>query len=176
MTSSNKTKTTMIHSLTASTFLLTSVALTSPAMAGDSYELRLDQSHLNGAKELQLGEIDRAIKYMSGEYKRAGLSKRNLLPIAIGLCAAYIMKADAEQATVYCDAAVDANSTSALARNNRGVLNASKGDLGAAKTDFEKAVKQRPHFAEAKRNLERTHDRIAKRESSKQERIASTKQ
>ena len=171
MTTFKNMKTSNIRAISAGAILIGSLATTT-VMAGDSFELRLDKSHLNGAIELQNGELDRAVQFMTGEYKRAGLSKRNRLPIAIGLCAAFIMKGDAEQANTYCDAAVDANSKSALARNNRGVFNASKGDLDAAQADFEKALEQNPHFAEAKRNLERTHNRIAQREKERQERVA----
>ena len=172
MTTFKNMKTSNIRAISAGAILVGSLA-TTLVMAGESFELRLDKSHLNGAHELQNGDVDRAVQFMTGEYKRAGLSKRNRLPVAIGLCAAYVMKGDVEQATTYCDAAVDANSKNALARNNRGVLNASKGDLDAAHADFEKALEQAPHFAEAKRNLERTQYRIAQRAKEKQERIAA---
>lgn len=172
----NKTGTTKNHRIRQAINIatVTTALIAAPFIqAEDSFELRLDRSYLSGAIELESGRVDKAIERLTFEYNKAGLAKPNYLTPAIALCAAHIMKGNGDDAGTYCNKAVEANSDSALARNNRGVFNASTGNLEAAIVDFEKALEARPYFAEAKRNLERTQARIANRQQSSDERVAS---
>ena len=162
-----------LRSVLSGAVFLSALVVTPLTQAESSFELRLDTSYLNGAKELESGRIDKAIPRLKFEYTRAGLSKRERQPAAIALCAAYIMKADVEQATEVCDKAVEFHSSNALARNNRGVLNMALGHYESALADFERAVEQRPHFAEAKRNRDRAYVRFAGQQKDAGEQMVS---
>lgn len=139
------------------------VALTAgpQAIAAETFEMRAHPADIHGVHDLESGKIDRAIKRLRASLLKAGYSKGRRAPALIDLCVAYTMKRDLESATKYCDEAVDNGWNKTLARNNRGVLNAIKGDYMAAHVDFETAVRDNPRWTVAQNNLDRSEYRIA---------------
>ena len=135
-----------------------------------NYEMAFFQDHAQGSKILN-GKYDQAIETITTKAD-AG----HALHVKTNLCVAYTKSGKIEAAEVACEEAVIAAKTFrkvrrsdlsyetpaqararflAVALSNRGVLNAVKGDLVAARADFDAALAQRSRFSSVRANIEK---------------------
>ena len=103
----------------------------------DSWELRPAAADAPGTAEIEAGQIDEAIRILTGELESATGAVR--LAVLQNLCVAYAMMQEYGAATRYCNRAVAHKEANAATLNNRGVVRAVTGDHRGAIRDFERA-------------------------------------
>jgi len=131
----------LVTTNTLLTTLITSALLAClPAMShAEGWELRSAPEMVPGTREIESGKIDVAIG--KSEVHLPHVAQQKKVAVLTNLCIAYILKNDFDRADDYCDEAVERPNEKAVSYNNRGVLNALRGDLEAAMQDFDKAAK-----------------------------------
>lgn len=153
-----------LDSLLAVAILL--VLITSPVQAESRFELVTHPADVYGANDVANGEIEKGIQRLNKMLGSDRQAHSVRVPILIDLCVAYTMLKDFDAATEACDAAVETGWFAGLAYNNRGVLNVAKGDYQAAQSDFESAISKRGADKLARRNLDRTIERVARQQQA----------
>ncbi len=113
--------------------VIMSVVVVSNAAA---WELVPAGKNVPGSREIEDGRVDEAITLLALELETA--SKEDAAAVLVNLCVAYALKLDYAAALPYCDKAVADPQSSAIARNNRGVVRAASGDYRGAIRDFRK--------------------------------------
>ena len=110
-----------------------------PAVAkADQWELRTATTEVPGTREIEAGDLEKGIRVSQFAFTSIPYNRKP--DILTNLCVAYILKRDAENATQYCDQAVERGGGN-TAYNNRGVLRALQGDYQKALEDFRHAAR-----------------------------------
>ena len=112
-------------------------ALPGEAVA-DSWELRTTTDEVPGTREIESGDIEKAIRISKVQLSR--VSPEHKVAVLSNLCIGYILNKSFDQARDYCDQAVERPNENTVSRNNRGVLSALQGDFSAAMQDFDDAA------------------------------------
>ncbi len=120
----------------------------------DTLEIRTADKEVWGTREVESGDYVKGIEKLKTRLNPSGVSHFQG-PILINLCVAYTATHDFENATRYCNRAVDNGYKRGLAYNNRGVLHYLTGNVDASIADFEKARELVLRYGIAKRNLAR---------------------
>lgn len=135
-----------------------------------NYEMAFFQDSAQGSRILN-GKYDQAIKTINTK-----VNAGHALHVNTNLCVAYTKSGNIEAAEVACEEAVTAAKTFrkvrrselsyetpaqararylAVALSNRGVLNAVKGNLEAARADFDAALAQQSRISFVRANIEK---------------------
>ncbi len=120
----------------------------------DALEIRTSDQEVWGTREVESGDYAKGIEKLKTRLNPSGVSNFQA-PILINLCVAYTATHDYENATRFCNRAIDNGSNLGLAYNNRGVLHYLTGNVDASIADFEKAGELVLRYGIAKRNLAR---------------------
>jgi len=138
-TSTKAVSSLIAHALAAAMLATLFVGLFGVALAGEPFALQTHKTEVYGTRDLESGDYDKAIIKLERWHRWAGNSQQLRAPVLINLCVAYTAKREFAAAEAFCDAAVENGRTLAVAYNNRGVMNAGRGDYLAAVADFESA-------------------------------------
>jgi len=130
----------LVHTIALPTIFAASLILSAlPADAiADGWELRTTTDEVPGTREIESGDIEKAIRVSSVQLSH--VSPEYKVAVLTNLCIGYILNKSFEQAREYCDQAVERPNERTVSHNNRGVLNALQGNFSAAMKDFESAV------------------------------------
>jgi tetratricopeptide (TPR) repeat protein len=156
--------TVMAATLTIGTLFFATAPAAEPydfTRVAEPFEVMMHQSDVIGARDIESGDYAKGVKRL---LTRLGSGKQSYsvrAPIFIDLCAGYTLLEDFDQATRYCDDAVEAGWYAGLALNNRGALKIAKGDYESAIDDFVAALRASGADAMARRNLQRTVAKMA---------------
>lgn len=112
---------------------------TASADAGQ-WSFRVSYEDLPGVTELEAGDLASGIRIL--EDQAADTDAPNLGMVLATLCGAYVMAGRLDHAEPVCERAVGIGPAD-TAFNNRGVLQVHRGNLAAARADFDRA---RPEF------------------------------
>jgi len=111
-----------------------------PSVSGaDGWELRTALDEVPGTREIESGNTDKAIRI--SKVQLSHVSQKQKVAVLTNLCIGYIVNKDFDEAEYYCNQAVERPNEQAVSFNNRGVLNALKGDYDSASRDFASAAK-----------------------------------
>ncbi len=131
----------------------------------DALEIRTADVEVWGTREVESGDYHKGIEKLKTRLNPSGVSNFQA-PILINLCVAYTATHDYENATRFCNRAIDNGYNLGLAYNNRGVLHYLTGNVDASIADFEKAGELARRYGIAKRNLARVQlGRVALRQA-----------
>ena len=143
--------------------LLAALALGTAASAdpAEPFEVMMHGDDVYGARDIEAGNYARGVERLESRLGGSLQAYSSRTPIIIDLCAGYTMLEQFEEATRFCDEAVENGWSAGLALNNRGALHVAKGDYELAIRDFQAALRANGADAIARRNLERVQVRIA---------------
>ena len=131
---------TIVHTIALPTIFAASLILS--ALPGDAFadgwELRTTADEVPGTREIESGDIEKAIRISNVQLPR--VSPQYKVAVLTNLCIGYILNKSFDQAQVYCDQAVERSNEKTVSHNNRGVLNALQGNYSAAMEDFDDAA------------------------------------
>ena len=105
----------------------------------DGWELRATLDEVPGTREIESGNIDKAIRI--SKVRLPHVSPKHKVAVLTNLCIGYIMSKDFDEAEDYCNQAVKRPNEKVVSYNNRGVLKALQGDYDGAMRDFARAAK-----------------------------------
>lgn len=108
------------------------------AFAAEPLVMQAMEEYVHGSDEIAKGEYEQAIVRSLSAVDRGGNKSR--ISAITNLCIAYTMTRQYEQATDYCDRAVDFGQYEWITLNNRAVLNYLKQDFQASVDDLNLAV------------------------------------
>jgi Flp pilus assembly protein TadD len=134
--------------------------------AGESFEVMMHEDDVDGAREIENGQYAEGVERLLGRLGGENQPLSVRAPILIDLCAGYTLLGEFEQATRFCDQAIEIGWYSGIAYNNRGALNIAKGDYKNAVRDFQAAVDGRGSESLARRNLQRAEARLVAMQQS----------
>jgi Flp pilus assembly protein TadD len=137
------------------------VVFGAPTYSAEPFEVMMHEDQAYGATDIESGDFLKGVTRLQTRLERGVQSFTTRTPIVIDLCVGYTMLENFDEATRYCDEAVDSGWATGLALNNRGALNIAKGEFKSAIRDFEAALDADGADAMARRNLRRVHVRIA---------------
>ncbi|MGI9331001.1 MAG: hypothetical protein ACR2QB_09835 [Gammaproteobacteria bacterium] len=129
----------LAHALAAAMLATLFLGFFGVALAGEPFSLQTHKTEVYGTRDLESGDYDQAISKLERWHRWARNSQLLRGPVLINLCVAYTAKREFAAAEEFCDAAVENGRSLAVAYNNRGVMNAARGDYLAAVMDFESA-------------------------------------
>ena len=132
-----------------------------PTQATEPFEVMMHKDDVYGARAIEAGDYALGIERLRNRLDDGAQSNSVRSPIVIDLCAGYTMLKNFEEATYYCDEAIEMGWSSGLAHNNRGALNIAKGDYTMAIQDFQAAIAASGADKVARRNLQRVDARMA---------------
>lgn len=104
----------------------------------DGWELRTTLDEVPGTREIESGNIDKAIRI--SKVRLPHVSQQRKVAVLTNLCIGYIMSKNFDEAENYCSQAVERPNEQAVSYNNRGVLKALHGDYDGAMQDFASAA------------------------------------
>lgn len=127
--------TTRILAAIATSFLICAIPTISQA---DGWELRTVNAEVPGTREIETGDAEQGIKLSKIYLTR--IHGRRKVAVLTNLCIGYIRIGDLDQAATYCDQAAARKNETVVTHNNRGVLNALRGEFVLAQQDFQTAA------------------------------------
>ena len=104
----------------------------------DGWELRTTMDEVPGTREIESGNIDKAIRISMVRLPQ--VSQQQKVSVLTNLCIGYIIIKDFDEAENYCNQAVERPNAHSVSYNNRGVLKALQGDYNGAMRDFASAA------------------------------------
>jgi len=114
------------------------IAILPSISAADGWELRTATATVPGTREIESGDINKAIQISMVQLPHT--SQRKKVAVLTNLCIGYILTSDFVQAEDYCGQAAAQPYEKSVSHNNRGVLNALQGSIESALQDFQAAA------------------------------------
>jgi len=114
------------------------IAVLPSISAADGWELRSAQATVPGTREIESGNIEKAIQISRIQLPHTSQQKK--VAVLTNLCIGYILTSNFVQADEFCNQAAERPNEKSVSHNNRGVLRALQGDLDAAMADFQIAA------------------------------------
>lgn len=142
------------------------LALSNVSYGEEKFEFILHDTDVRGASDVENGNLDAGIEKLQKHLGKGRQPHNVRVPILIDLCIAHTMRKEFDEATAYCDQAVETGWYQGLAYNTRGVLSIAMGDYEAAATNFELAIEGSGAEGIAKRNLKRAQREILARQTT----------
>lgn len=144
----------MHKSIQTIALLVAGLGFTTPALADNALELKTADREILGTRDVEAGhftagiaKLERALQHANHHYDRA--------PALVNLCVAHAAIGELEKASQYCDEAIETGVDTALAYNNRAVVNCLRGDLDSCAEDLSKAGNLQPRNPVVQRNVAR---------------------
>lgn len=148
---------------------IAALLISGAVMAADNYQLQTSESEVYGTRTIERGEFERGAEQLNVALSVAGDARVLRAPVLNNLCVAYTMKGQLEQADAFCNDYVANGRELDLAYNNLGVLAIAQGNLPAAISSFEAAIRENSSDQIARQNLRRAQQQLASLEGSKEQ-------
>lgn len=120
---------------------------------GQTLKLKTSAQDVNGVREIESGNYEKGIRKTLAALNLSSVSSLRA-PLLNNLCVAHIASGNMTIARQSCDDAVRAAQSSAIAYNNRAVLNCLTSQPQACKADLEKAKQLNTRNPLIKHNIE----------------------